>query len=159
MNDPTLAPSGNRQNPAEPGNEEAASTGTQADGLTPRQEKAIICLLSSPSIAKAAEKAEVSERAVRNWLRDETFLKAYRVSRRTIYEQSVARLQRAAGRAVRTLVDCLKTGNRVSDRIRAAVAILSLGSEGIRQWDVQQQLIELERLMKDVQAKQRGQRP
>jgi hypothetical protein len=133
--------------------------GAAAGELSGRQQRAILALLQEPTITRAARRAEVGASTLRTWLVDPAFLRVYRRTRSAIFEQSVGLLQKAAARAVRTLVDCLKMGNRISDRIRAATAILSLGSEGIQQWDTKQQLIELERVMKDVQAKQRGQRP
>ena len=58
--------------------------------LNPRQQKAIIALVTEPTIAKAAESAAVSESTLHRWLLDETFTKAYRRARRETFSQAIA---------------------------------------------------------------------
>jgi hypothetical protein len=147
MSDPTLAPSEparNRQDPSEAAGEE----------LSARQERALLALLSSPTVALAARRAGVGESTLRSWLKDKAFLVEYRLARHQVMEQAVGRLQRTARRAVRTLGGCLSEGNKTSDRIRAAVAILSLGAAGAKQFDVVQMLVDLERTMQEILARQ-----
>jgi hypothetical protein len=152
MSDPTLAPpetANNRQDPP----------GAAGEELSARQERAVIELLRSPTITRAAMRAGVGESTLRGWLRDKYFLLEYRQARHQVMEQAVGRLQRAARRAVRTLVGCLAETNKTSDRIRAAVSVLSLGAAGAKQFDVIQMLVDLERTMKEIRARQQEKRP
>jgi hypothetical protein len=122
--------------------------------LTARQERAILALLWAPRLTRAARRAEVGVSTLRGWLRDREFMTAYRLARREIFEQSVARLQRLAGRAVSTLRSCLAKENKTADRIRAAVAVLALGAAGVKHWGEEERLVELERTMKEILARQ-----
>jgi len=58
--------------------------------LNPRQHKAIIALVTEPTITKAAESAGVSESTVHRWMLDETFAKAHRQTRRETFSQAIA---------------------------------------------------------------------
>src|SRR5690349_4515857 len=91
--------------------------------LTPRQDKAVIALMTTPTVAKAAAKAGVGERTLRGWLAEADFLAAYRAARRRALEAAVGQLQRASGKAVRALVKDLDA-DKAADRIKAACAIL-----------------------------------
>jgi DNA-binding transcriptional MerR regulator len=109
-----------------------------------RAQKALAALLGEPTLARAARTAGVSERTLRYWLRKPAFLRAYRQARRQVLEAAVGQLQRAAGRAVRTLVKALAT-EKASDRIRAALGILDRGLRGAELLDMEERLAELER--------------
>lgn len=59
-----------------------------ADGITPKQEKAIIALLQEPTIPKAAQAAGVGVRSVHRWLTEPEFSRAYRRARRDAFSQA-----------------------------------------------------------------------
>ena len=50
---------------------DSANQGNHLNGLTTRQDRALMALLESPSIAAAARKAEVGESTLRQWLRED----------------------------------------------------------------------------------------
>src|ERR1700677_4877151 len=92
--------------------------------LTRKQEQAISALLSCSTIKKAADAVGVAETTLRRWLQeDAAFLVAYRQARRRVVEAAVGLLQRATGKAVRTLVRNMD-GSKASDQIRAAAIVI-----------------------------------
>jgi hypothetical protein len=91
--------------------------------LTRRQTVALATLLSSPTVAKAAEKAEIGERTLRLWLSQPAFRHAYEDAKRELLGQTVALLCSAATQAVEALQRNL-TAERPSDQIRAAAELL-----------------------------------
>jgi hypothetical protein len=99
--------------------------------LTRKQEQAIAALLTANTQAKAARRAGISERTLRNWLALPRFQAAYRRARRGLVETAVGRLQAATNRAVNTLLAVAKNGSKDSDRVRAAVAILDHALRGL----------------------------
>jgi hypothetical protein len=106
-----------------------------ADKLTPKQEQALLALLSQPSIKAAAASVDVSERQLRRWLDQHPFTAAYRRGRRELVEAAVGRLQAATGQAVDTLLAVAKDGKKDSDRVRAAVALLDHAFRGLTEAD------------------------
>ena len=50
---------------------DTANHGNHHNGLTTRQDRALMALLESPSIAAVARKAEVGESTLRQWLRED----------------------------------------------------------------------------------------
>ena len=50
--------------------------------LSAKQDKALIALLTEPTISAAAKKVGIGERTLHTWLRDATFTAAYREARR-----------------------------------------------------------------------------
>lgn len=111
--------------------------------LTPKQERAIIALMSSSTLTEAARAANVGERTLYTWLADTAFSEAYRAARRESVGQSIARLQQASGAAVDTLVSLLGS-NLHSVRLAAASKILELSVKAIEIEDLQQRLEALE---------------
>ena len=87
------------------------------------QERAIVALLTTTSIRRAASKAGIGRETLRAWLLDPGFRDSYRHARTRLVEETVGRLVGAGTRAVRELVALLKN---IDPRIRlgAAKAIL-----------------------------------
>lgn len=103
--------------------------------LSHKQEALIAALLSESTHAAAATKAGVSEATLYRWLRLPAFQAIYRQARRDLIDSAVGRIQAATGQAVDTLLTVAKTGQKDSDRVRAAVAILDNAFRGIDQAD------------------------
>ena len=99
--------------------------------LTRKQEQAISTLLSEATVQQAATKAGVSYAALRHWLKDPGFVRAYRRSRRELVEGTIGRIQAAAGQAVDALLAVAKDGKKDSDRVRASVALLDFSLRGL----------------------------
>jgi hypothetical protein len=103
--------------------------------LSRKQEALIAALLSEGTHAAAASKAGLSEATLYRWLRLPAFRAAYRQARRELVECAVGRIQAATGRAVDTLLSVAKDGQKESDRVRDAVALLDHALRGTEQGD------------------------
>jgi hypothetical protein len=128
---------------------------TSGAKLTRKQEQAISALLTKGSIRKAAVAAGVSDRTLRTWLRNLTFAAAYRTARRQVVEQTVARVQRASGRAVLTLTRLLKCGHAPTEK-GAAVALLDYSLRGVEVADLAQAVEDLKAEMEAMRNGARG---
>lgn|SRR5262245_36459275 len=92
--------------------------------LNRRQTVALAALLSSPTAAKAAERAGVAERTLRLWMSQPAFRQAFREALGELIGQTVNLLASAAAEAVEALRRNLTT-ERPGDQNRAAGEILS----------------------------------
>ena len=121
-------------------------------GLTPRQERAIGCLLSEATIAAAATKAKVSEPTLRRWLKLEAFGRAYQQARQESYRESLRLLRRAANAAIAVLVKVMQDTNAPKTaRIRAAAVILEHDRRGVVEEDL---LVRVQALEEQLHAAQ-----
>ena len=94
--------------------------------LGPKQEAAILALLSSRNVEEAARTAGVSPRALYRWMKEPAFDAAYRAARRAAFAQSVGRLQQASSAAVSTLLKVMvDPGTPASTKVRAADSVLA----------------------------------
>jgi hypothetical protein len=116
---------------------------SQGAGLTGRQPRAVEALLACPTIKAAAQEAKVSYRTLRGWLRLPAFLAAVREGRRELVEAGLGRLQQATGRAVKTLVACLKAA-KDGDKIKASLGILDRATKAVELIDLVERVEELE---------------
>jgi len=71
--------------------------------ITPRQEEAIVALLTCASVQEAARRVQIGRTTLYRWLKDESFLTAYQEARRQAITWIPDRLQRLLGKAVHTL--------------------------------------------------------
>jgi phage terminase small subunit len=126
------------------------------NNLTRKQERAVAALLAHPTVARAAAAAGVSERSVYHWLKEPTFLKAYREGRRQLVEAALGQLQRATAQAVRTLVRNLKAV-KASDQVRSALGILDRAVKGVELIDLEERVAELEQVAELERARGGGQ--
>lgn len=96
------------------------------DELTPKQERALLALLESGEIKKAAEQAEVGEATLHRWLALPAFVERYREARAALVEAALARLENCADVAINTLrAICEDKSAPATAKIAAARAILS----------------------------------
>ncbi len=68
-----------------------------------RYDKAILALLSEPTLDLAAKKAGIGAATLQRWLHNPSFQAGYRVARRQAFEAGLSRLQALTGQAVQTL--------------------------------------------------------
>jgi transposase-like protein len=98
------------------------------DGLTPRQEAAIVALLSQKTVKAAAKKAGVPEPTLWDWLREPKFKARYSLLKRCLSEQALSEIAdelRANGKeAVKALKRNLNVRGHPGVQVRAAIAIL-----------------------------------
>ncbi|MDP4086803.1 MAG: hypothetical protein Q8934_19745 [Bacillota bacterium] len=121
------------------------------NGLTPKQEKAIAALISEPTILLAAEKTGASEATIHRWLRDESFNKAYKESRRALISQTISSLQQTTNQAVNTLREVMGNGDApASSRVQAARTILEMAFKAYEMEDLAARVEELETYISEV---------
>ena len=114
--------------------------------LTPRQEGAILALLSSRSVEDAAKASNNPVRTVYRWMKTPGFESAYRKAQRAWFRQAVGRLQQAANPAVAALMKlALDPTVPPAVRARAAYYILTLSTRMFENDDLDERLTALER--------------
>ena len=108
------------------------------------RERAVVALLAEPTVKKAAQRAGVSYRQLRTWMKtDEGFRLLYQQARRQYLEAALGRLQRDVEAARRTLRRNLKA-EKAGDQIRAAVAMITFGVQGSDLLDIRGRLAAIE---------------
>ena len=105
--------------------------------LTPRQGKAISCLLSEATITGAATRAGVSEATLRRWSKQAEFTRVYQQARQESYRESLRLLRRAANAAIAVLAKIMQDAEAPKTaRIRAAEVILEHDRKGVVEEDL-----------------------
>lgn len=122
----------------------------RADGLTHKQEAAIIALLNEPTVSKAALACGLNDRTIYRWLDEPAFSRAYRKARREAFAQAISASQRYAPLAVQTLAKIMADPTlSVASRVSAATALLKFSRESIELDDLATRVDDLEKSMKD----------
>lgn len=111
--------------------------------ITPKQQKLIALLLTEKTIDAACKKANVAVSTYWRWMHDLRFLTAYRVARRGIIENTVAKLQSLAFTAIDALERNLNCENPAVE-IRSASIVLDQSIRGLEILDVEGRLVMLE---------------
>lgn len=88
-----------------------------------RHERAILALLESATIEKAADQAKISHATMTRWLTRADFQESYAVARRRAFEAALARLQSLTGTATEALQRALSCG-KPGIEVRAAGIVL-----------------------------------
>lgn len=111
-----------------------------------KKEAAIAALLTQRNVEEAARAAGLSTTTLMRWLKIPEFQTAYRKAHREAYGQSIARLQRASGAAVSTLLKVMvDRAAPPSTRIRAADSVLAHPLKAIELEDFEERPAALER--------------
>ena len=118
---------------------------TVRSGQGRKRTAAIAALLSSPTIAHAAQSAGVSDSTLTRWLREESFARDYRLAQREALAQAIAGLQSASGSAVTVLrAAMLDQQATPASRVAAARAILEFSFRGAEIADLEERLAAIE---------------
>ncbi|MGI8495146.1 MAG: phBC6A51 family helix-turn-helix protein [Pyrinomonadaceae bacterium] len=120
--------------------------------LSAKQEKLIALLLTERTIDDACKKAGVNATTYWRWMREENFLRLYRMTRRGILENTVAKLQSVAYQAIDTLERNLTCENPGAE-IRFAQIILEQSIKGLETLDVENRLELLETVVNDMEKR------
>ena len=106
--------------------------------LKPKQEEAILALLSNRTVEDAARAVNIAPRTLYRWQQDTVFDAAVRKARRAGYALSIARLQQASGVAVSVLLKVLADGaTPASVKVRAVDSVLSHAAKAIEIEDIE----------------------
>ena len=115
--------------------------------LSRKQEALISALLTTPTLAEAAQIAGIGEVTAWRWLKDATFQANYREARRAVVQHAIAQVQHATGEAVETLRSVMQDPEApASARVSAAKAILETAVKGIEIDDLEVRIAALEAL-------------
>ena len=113
--------------------------------LTPKQLKGLECLLTQPTIEKAAKAASISYAQLRRWLEQPLFADAYRRARTTAFETVLVSLQTTTQRAIETLSQLMENiETPASVRMNCAARLLDAGLRSRELFDTEQRLAEIE---------------
>jgi len=95
------------------------------DKLTPRQNKAISCILTAKNLQAAAITADIPIRTVARWMTEPAFMAELQRRESEALAEVTRQLASYAGAAVATIADLLDDGYQPATRLRAAEAILN----------------------------------
>ena len=113
--------------------------------LKPKQQAAILALLSNRTVEDAARVAKVSPRTLYRWQQEPQFNAAYRKARRASFGQAAARLQQASSAAVSTILKVMvDPGTSASTKLRAADSVLDHGAKALELEDIAARVAALE---------------
>ncbi len=119
--------------------------------LSANQERAIVALLTEPTIAAAAKKAGVNEATIWRWQQQKGFQTAYWQARRTAMGSAVASLQRLAGHVVACLATVMTDRTApAGSRVSAAKIVLDSAMQGIEIYELAEGLQSLEDLLAEA---------
>jgi hypothetical protein len=113
--------------------------------LTPGQERALVCLLSTPNREAAARMAGVNSRTLYRYLALPHFQAEYLGRRKEIMQAAVARAQGYAGDCIEVLMTVAKNEELSgSARVAAANSIYTIADAGLKTEDLEARLTKLE---------------
>lgn len=116
-----------------------------------------MALLNEPNIQKAAVVAEVGERTIYNWLKEDLFKAELRRARRESFTQAISMAQRYAPLAMTTLARIAADETAPHHaRVSASVGVLRFGREAIELDDLAARLEILEDAAADAQKNKDG---
>src|ERR1039458_3990060 len=122
--------------------------------LKPKQEEAIMALLSNRTVEDAARVVKITPRTLYRWLNEPGFDAAYRQARRTAFSQCTARLQQASRAAVSVLLRVLTDrATPAAVQVRAADSVLNHAAKSMEIEDIEARVAELERAVARVSRK------
>jgi len=122
--------------------------------LTPKQEQAILALLTNQGVDNAARAVGIGPGTLYRWMNEPLFDKAYRKARRNAFGQGTARLQQASGAAVSSILKIMVDQHAAaSTKLRAAELVLTHGAKAIEIEDVEARVSELERAAEESKNK------
>jgi hypothetical protein len=114
------------------------------DRLSTKQEKALVALVTAPSVEAAAEIVGVTRGTLHRWIREDVLFQVeYREARRAALDGAVAQLQLGATEAVEVLRKGMQDRN-IHARIRSASKLIDLALKAHDQFDVETRLAALE---------------
>ena|SRR3712207_1012470 len=122
-----------------------AENGRVKPALTPKQEKAVACLLATATITDAAQRAGVGETTLYRWLKEPDFAAAYRDARREAVGQAIARLQHLSAAAAFVLATTMaERSTPAIVKVQAASKILDLAIRTVELEDLEERIAALE---------------
>jgi hypothetical protein len=123
----------------------------ESSEVSAKHERAIIALLTEPSVKRAAAAAEIGESTLWRWLKDDTFNKAYLDTKRKSFQQSSARIQHYTSDAASVFQSIMNDPKQpASARINAAKAVMQHATAATELEDYNQRLSALENHLEGI---------
>lgn len=117
--------------------------------MTPKKQKALLALLTSPTKAAAAAAAGITPKTLRSYLAEPEFQAEYKKAFAGLVEDATRQAQQAIAPALSTLREVVEDSSEGAQfRISAARSILEYSLKLTEQNDILSQLQELEEAMK-----------
>lgn len=116
--------------------------------LSRRHEAVIVALLTNAKIGDAAKAAGVNESTIWRLMQREDFQKRYREAQEEALSTALGSIQGAATEAITTLSEISRNGKNESARVQASKAILDYTLKVREQFDLQEQIKQLEAALK-----------
>lgn len=116
--------------------------------MTPKKQKALLALLTSPTREKAAAAAGITSKTLRSYLADPDFQAEYKRAFSGLVEEATRQAQQAIAPALLTLREIVEdTDENAQARISAARSILEYSMKLTETTDILTRLDELEAAM------------
>lgn len=113
--------------------------------MTPKQQKALLALLTSPTREKAAAAAGITSKTLRGYLSDPAFQTEYKKAFSALVEDATRQAQQAISPALSTLRGVMEdTDENAQARISAARSVLEYSMRLTETTDILARLDELE---------------
>jgi hypothetical protein len=120
-------------------------------------DRAVIALMTAPTIEKAAEMLDVSRQSIHNWLRDPEFLAKLNETREVALGHAVILLSAASGTAIANLVELSNNAKQETVRATASIALANLIQKNISdQYQVREQASRIESLKRALDEAKRS---
>lgn len=116
--------------------------------MTPKRQKALLALLTSPTREKAAATAGITSKTLRTYLADPEFQAEYRKAFSELLEDAVRQGQQSMAPALQVLREIAGNGRETGQvRVSAARSLLKYSLRLTEQLDLLQRLEELEKVV------------
>lgn len=118
--------------------------------MTPKQQKALVALLTQPTKEKAATAAGITSKTLRSYLDDPEFRAEYRKAFSELVEDATRKVQQTLDPAVAVLREVMENDSENGQvRVSAARSVLEYGLKMTEQTDILNRLQELEAAMQE----------
>ncbi|MDI9390034.1 MAG: hypothetical protein QM402_01665 [Synergistota bacterium] len=126
--------------------------------LEPKQQQAIIALLTQPTITGAAASIGINPKTLHEWLKQPDFREAYAEARDQTMDQAITRLQQAISKAIDTLIAIMGSDlAKDAARVTAARTILDMAFKAYELEQIAERLTKLEQRLEGLNEQaQRG---
>lgn len=112
-----------------------------------KRDKAIMALLTQPTIQEAAKSIGISDTTLWRWMQEEEFSTRYKEAKQLAFNQAMGRLQQVSSIAVDTLQSVMEDETAPpSSRVSAAKTVLELSHKSFEIQELAEKIAELERL-------------
>jgi hypothetical protein len=107
-----------------------------SDGLTARQRRAVVALVTNPTVEKAAQAIGIGRRQLHRYAQNPAFRAAVQNAHRELYEEALYKAHAAAASAISSLTGIVESPiAKNADRIGAARTILEQANRAAEKFD------------------------